>query len=532
MNIATEFYKDLYTRQNRDEIDTALNRNEDNNTFQLPPILDSEVHKAIKELKNGKCPGSDGITNEILKTVSEEISEPLSKIFSNIMKTTVIPNDWNISEIVLLHKKGPKDNIANYRPISLMSVIYKLFTKIILNRIKNILDENQPPDQAGFRAGYSTMDHLFVVNQVIEKYNEYNKKLYIAFIDFNKAFDMVEHKSLMNALHQQGVPKPYIDILEKIYDSSIGKIRLEKVGPPFRLERGVRQGDPISPKLFTALLEQVFRNIDWDEHMGININGKTLSNLRFADDIALFAENHEDIQRMLQHLSKESEKVGLKINESKTKIMTNNTREETKLNDKIIEYVEDYCYLGQTVSFLKHQDKEIKIRIGNAWKQYWSLSFILKGDFSMKIKRDVMNMCILPVLTYGTETLALTKEQTRKLKVCQRRMERSILGISLRDRIRNTEIRRRTGVKDVGEEVWMKKWQWAGHVARMNPEKWTKLCYEWYPRDRVRRAGRPTTRWRDSLHKAVGPLWTHEAQNREHWKFLGEALAPDGDVVG
>ncbi|KAI5716877.1 hypothetical protein M8J76_013824 [Diaphorina citri] len=196
----------------------------------------------------------------------------------------------------------------------------------------------------------------------------------------------------MNALHQQGVPKPYIDILEKIYDSSIGKIKLEKVGPPFRLERGVRQGDPISPKLFTALLEQVFRNIDWDEHMGININGKTLSNLRFADDIALFAENHEDIQRMLQHLSKESEKVGLKINESKTKIMTNNTREETKLNDKIMEY--------------------------------------------------------------------------------------------------------------------------------------------WYPRDGVRRAGRPTTRWRESLHKAVGPLWTHEAQNREHWKLLGEALAPDGDVAG
>ncbi|KAI5719582.1 hypothetical protein M8J76_012151 [Diaphorina citri] len=131
----------------------------------------------------------------------------------------------------------------------------------------------------------------------------------------------------MNALHQQGVPKPYIDILEKIYDSSIGKIKLEIVGPPFRLERGVRQGDPIFPKLFTALLEQVFRNIDWDDHMGFNINGKTLSNLRFSDDIALFAENHEDIQRMLQHLSKESEKVGLKINESKTKIMTNNTRE-------------------------------------------------------------------------------------------------------------------------------------------------------------------------------------------------------------
>uniref|UniRef100_A0A8D9DYI0 Uncharacterized protein n=1 Tax=Cacopsylla melanoneura TaxID=428564 RepID=A0A8D9DYI0_9HEMI len=94
---------------------------------------------------------------------------------------------------------------------------------------------------------------------------------------------------------------------------------------------------------------------------------------------------------------------------------------------------------------------------------------------------------ILPVLTYDTETMSLTQEQTRNLKVCQRRMERSILGITLRDKKRNTEMRQRTRIKDVGEEVWMKKCEWPGHVARMSPQKWKKLslCYEWYPRDGV-----------------------------------------------
>lgn len=106
------------------------------------------------------------------------------------------------------------------------------------------------------------MDHLFVVNQIIEKYKEYNKTLYITFVDFNKAFDMVDHSSLMHALNQQGVPQQYILVLSKIYEMSMGKIKLEEIGVPFRLERGVRQGDPISPKLFTALLEQVFRKMD------------------------------------------------------------------------------------------------------------------------------------------------------------------------------------------------------------------------------------------------------------------------------
>jgi hypothetical protein len=77
-----------------------------------------------------------------------------------------IPKTWNEGEIILLHKKGDTKDLKNYRPITLMSTFYKLFTRILGNRVEQTLDENQPREQAGFRRRFGTLDHLFTINQV------------------------------------------------------------------------------------------------------------------------------------------------------------------------------------------------------------------------------------------------------------------------------------------------------------------------------------------------------------------------------
>ena len=146
--------------------------------------------------------------------------------------------------------------------------------------------------------------------------------LAVAFVDFKKAFDSVEIPKVIEAIEKQGVDPVYVKVLQHIYQHNSSFIRLHKDSDPFRLEKGVRQGDTSSPKLFTACLEMIFRNLDW-ENKGIRIDGEYLSNLRFADDIALFAENLHDLQKMLDELNEESKKVGLYMNFSKTNVMRN-----------------------------------------------------------------------------------------------------------------------------------------------------------------------------------------------------------------
>lgn len=519
LNIATEFYQTLYTRKMVGE-----NTNLQIDKEEIPDILVREVEKALASQKQDKSPGPDNISNEVLLHTKTTAAKILTTLFNEVMTTENIPTQWTESKIVLLHKKGDIYNINNYRPISLMSNIYKIFAKVILRRLTRVLDDNQPIEQAGFRSGFSVMDHLHVVKQVIEKYKEYNLPLYCSFVDYNKAFDSLEHDMIWQALMEQNVENKYIRIIKNVYTKSSARIWLEKLGGLIQIERGVRQGDPLSPKLFSATLERVFRQLNWD-NIGIVINGSRLTHLRFADDVVLFSETPSVLQEMLEELVRESAKVGLTMNADKTKLLTNSEKVEIKVMNKTIEYQDEYIYLGQVISTENLHEKEINRRLANSWKRYWSLKEVMKNEeFSIKLKRKLYESCVLPVLTYGCQTWALTNTQLRKLSVCQRAMERSMLGVRRRDRKRNTEIRRETKVTDAIFKIKTLKWRWAGHTLR-GIDKWSQRVTVWYPRTGTRNRGRQYKRWKDDIEATGGKLWSRSTTDRGKWKELEEAYA-------
>jgi len=166
-----------------------------------------DIKKSILSLKVGKAAGPDGLISEMFKNSIDLIMPYLLKLFNAMFTTGVFPVMWTKSIIVPLHKKGDYNNADNYRGISLTSVFSKIFIGILNTRLKAWSDRNNiiTEEQAGFRKGYSTIDNAFILHSIIQKYLTKKRKLYVAFIDFRKAFDSVDRSKLWLILEKNGV---------------------------------------------------------------------------------------------------------------------------------------------------------------------------------------------------------------------------------------------------------------------------------------------------------------------------------------
>lgn len=525
---ATKFYEELYSSK-RPEIVNQENQEPviagdqqqpmDVQECEVDKISEHEILEAVKKLKKGKASGPDGISNEILKIAIEIMKSKWSMVFTKVLSTGQVPEQWKENDIILLHKKGRKDIISNYRPITLSSCIYKLFASIIAKRISPKINQNQAESQAGFRAGYSTTDHLHSLNQIIEKHNGHGKNLYIAFVDFEKAFDSLEHDSIWKALEADQVDKVYINLLRNIYRGNKAKIRLDVDGPVFEIKRGVKQGCPLSSFLFNSVLEHAIKEINWI-NKGIYIGNKLLSNLRFADDVALLARNAKDLNDMLKDLESKCLEKGLRINIKKTVVMTNGPKLSITLNGAQLEYTNEAVYLGQLISFDQKTSHEIERRITKCWSKFWSLRKILKGSTSIKMKGKVIEKCILPVLLYGCQTWAPTQRDYSRLDSTQMQLLRSTCGISRLQKIRNKVIRSKFGGQELASQKAKKlKWRWAGHVGRMDEERWAKRTTAWTPQESKKR-GRQRKKWDDFIIDVAGRSWMDKTKDRTGWSEM------------
>ncbi|XGW15440.1 hypothetical protein V3C99_001145 [Haemonchus contortus] len=319
-------------------------------------------------MKPRKAPGPDRISADFLKSASHTIIKQLTKRFNKYLDAQRIPDQWKKSNTVPLFRKGERDQMKNYRPIALLSQPYKLFTKIILNRLERQLDEYQPVEQAGFRKGFCCMDHIHTITQLIERTREYKQPLLLCFIDYVKAFDSVEHNSVWNALHHAGVDPCYINLLEQCNTDTFTTIRMFQRELRVPIEKGVRQGDTISPKLFTTALNHAMLQLDWDDK-GINIDGRKLSNLRFANDIVLISQNREELQQMVEELDDVSKAIGLTMNRSKTMVMRNEWADASPitLEGTTLPFTDSHVYLGRLISMDNNLRAEIMRRRRCAW---------------------------------------------------------------------------------------------------------------------------------------------------------------------
>uniref|UniRef100_F1KYC2 LINE-1 reverse transcriptase n=1 Tax=Ascaris suum TaxID=6253 RepID=F1KYC2_ASCSU len=364
-HIVQEFYTKLYGG----EADcTFVTRKSDEPFLQ---IIDSEIRNAIQSMKNGKAPGIDGLTGEMLKLGKELLVTPLKSLFNNIIKYQQIPEDFAFSKTILLPKKGNPDDIRNCRPIPLLPTVTKYFSEVLCKRLQQQIEQKQDVEQAGFRPGKSTIDQIHVLTMLIEKTREYNLPLYLLFVDYEKAFDSVEHASLWRSLESASVHPSIISTLQEIQSKSTTTTFVHERQIPIQTRRGVRQGDCISPLLFNAALQLVFDELDW-QNKGVNVDGKKLSHLRFADDIVLISHSFNQIKKMLKELEVRSAIVGLRLNASKTKLMSNRElKSAIVVRGEKVESVNEFIYLGRCVKMSEGTEADIRGNTKQGWKVFF-----------------------------------------------------------------------------------------------------------------------------------------------------------------
>jgi len=382
----------------------------------------------------------------MLKSGGHTLKHALLSLYNTMLQpNTPPPKSWQHTLIKVLYKSGDHRLPQNYRPIATIPILYKLFSRLLYNRLEPILDPQQSPEQAGFRRSRSTTDHLFTITILQEIADEWQLPLWIAAVDFKKAFDSVTHAALWKALQEQGVDEPHIRLLEKLYMTQTATVKTDCTSRTFNIERGVKQGDPLSSLLFNSVTESLLRTTKqkWQiKRWGIRTHpndNTTITNLRFADDILLLSTSLPHITAMLTDLSIEAGKIGLQLHPDKTKILHNrihntlrtNALSQVRANGMDIEILPatgSTKYLGRKLSFTDPHRTELENRISYAWKRFFMLKQELTGrHYSLSDRLRLFHGAITPTILYGSEAWTLTVDLENRLKRIQRQMLRMIL---------------------------------------------------------------------------------------------------------
>ena len=209
------------------------------------------------------------------------------------------------------------------------------------------MNHGLPDVQADFRKGRGTRDQIANICWIIKKAREFQKNIYFSFIDYAKAFNCVDHNKLWKILKEMGIPDYLTCLLRNLYAGQEARIRTgHGTTDWFQIGKGVCQGCILSPCLFNLYAEYIMRNAGLEEaQAGIKIAGRNINNLRYADDTTLMAESEEELKSLLMKVKEESEKVGLRLNIQKTKIMASGPITSWETDGEIVETVSDY-FLG------------------------------------------------------------------------------------------------------------------------------------------------------------------------------------------
>jgi hypothetical protein len=284
-------------------------------------------------------------------------------LFNKVLSSGNPPLDWGKAAVAVIFKAGDPTDWANYRLISLLSVVGKLFESVLNQRLASILDKESLLHQAqiGCRGkGYRCQDHAFVLAETIKSMARRRKKTFCAFLDVRKAYPTVLRADLMKKLHNKlskatGGDVNYRchlwSVIDKLYENCASRIVIQDaVSEDYSVNHGLREGSVLSPILYAIFIDGIIDEMH--ECLGVNVNNFKFKALLYVDDIILISETAEDLQKMLDCCQKYANEHSFQFSMKKSQVVVFGKDEDYnfqwKLMGEPVTQASHYKYLGLT----------------------------------------------------------------------------------------------------------------------------------------------------------------------------------------
>lgn len=536
-------------------------------------VTREEVEEAVKAMKLGKAAGESEVAVEHIRASGAVGIEVITEIANCMLDGKDIPEDWRHSVLVPLYKgKGDVRDCGAYRGVKLLEHGMKVVERVFERRLRNMVTVDEM--QCGFMPGKGTVDALFMARMLQESYGKKKRKLYMCFVDLEKAFDRVPRKVIEWALRKKGVCERLVRAVMQLYDGAKTKVKIGKgMSDVFSVGVGVHQGSVLSPFLFAIVMDVVCGDV---------MEG-LLFEILYADDLILMADSMEELQLKFDRWKSVIEKKGLKVNIGKTKVMVSgeggekvisridpcgvcgkrvkansvlcigcqkwvhkrcsgvrgalkkvegmfkcrrcvsgviDMEAQLGLNDGI-ERVESFVYLGDKLNAGGGCLSAVMARVRVGWMKFRELSGVLCGrKWSVKMKGRVYKACVRAAMVYGGETWVMRKEEEGMLQRTERAIVRMMCGVKLRDRKSNKELMSMVGLsEDIVTLVRRSRLRWYGHVLRRNEEDGIRRALEFEVEGGTGR-GRPRLGWKEQVEKdrVKAGLREVEVSDRHAWR--------------
>ncbi|KAL0893463.1 hypothetical protein ABMA27_013667 [Loxostege sticticalis] len=326
-----------------------------------------DIANAIKSMSRGKSPGHDGLSIEHLKYAGPHLPRVLFMLFNFCIGHGYLPSDMMRTIVVPIvkNKTGDLADKNNYRPISLATVISKVFDSVLNARLNMYIKLHD--NQFGFRPGLSTESAVLSLKHAITYYTTRKTPVFACFLDLSRAFDLVSYDILWKKLENAHLPVELLKVFKYWYGSQVNNVRWEgSLSASYRLECGVRQGGLSSPTLFNLYVDSLIDELS-STRVGCHIDGISVNNISYADDMVLLSASVCGLRRLLAICETYAASHGLVYNVKKSQVMVFGARSKQLegipsilLNNCCLQRVRKFKYLGHMLTPDLNDDDDIE----------------------------------------------------------------------------------------------------------------------------------------------------------------------------